>query len=209
MPPLFYLPSFCRFPFLRKIWINGMLLWAFQKLYTGRHIYHFPLLTSAFILLDTLLTCQWCVCCLWCTCFASLSLPEDSWVVMAGAQPQARWCFVVTVTEWLGNPRAPSGQPKPPTVTGSQLTTAPWARAHGWSPGNWDVWLCLSHGRGRYWCTAGVWNCMKLIQGYYYLNPMFIQRPWWYCNILTSVNQYNQGTRPSALWYCKPGRYCT
>ncbi len=145
---------------------------TFLKVYTQGQTspsFHFLLLTSAFILLSTLLTGQRCVCSLGCVCFASLSLPENSGGVLAGAQPQAGRYFVVTGTEWLGNSRASSGQPKPPAVTGSQLTPAPRAGPHGWSPGNRDVWFCLglsfSQGRGGDWSTTGVWNRRKLVQG--------------------------------------------
>lgn len=116
------------------------------------------LLTSAFILLDTLLTAHWCVCRLGCIRFALLSFPQDAGAVLVGVQPQAGQRLVVTGTEWLRNPGAPSGQPESPTVTWSQLATASWAGATDWSPRNRDVRLCFSHGRGRDWSAAGVWN---------------------------------------------------
>lgn len=132
--PLSYI--ICHYASFREKMINDSLVWTSSA-------FHF-LLTSAFILLDTLLIGQWCIRCLRCTCFTSFSLPEDRGGVLVGAQPQAGLCFMVTRTEWLGNSRACSSQPKPPAMTGSQLATAPRARAHGWSPGNRDVWLCFS-----------------------------------------------------------------
>lgn len=117
--------------------------------------FHFLLLTSAFVLLRTLLTAQRC------SRLARLSLPEDSGGVLAGAQPQPRRSFVVAGTEWLGHAGAPSGQAQPPAVTGaSQLPPPPGAGAQGRSPRSWDVLsaFCLPHGRGRGGSTAGVWH---------------------------------------------------
>lgn len=134
-----------------------MTCWGevFESVSTSSLI-HFLHLTSAFIRLDTLLTVQRCVC----VCFASLSLPEDTGAAVVRAYPQEGRCFVVPRTEGLGDSRASSGQSKTPTVTGSQFTTGPAARARGWSPGSRDVLLCLgrslSQGRGRDGSTAGV-----------------------------------------------------
>lgn len=105
----------------------------------------------------------WCVCCYGCVCFTSLALPEDGRGVLGGAQPQARWCFLITGTKWLRYPRAPSGQAEPPSMTGSQLTTASRTGACDCSPRSWDVWFCLSRRRGRHRCTAGIWKSVKLV----------------------------------------------
>lgn len=188
---MFYPNKF--FTSLFKKW--RIFVWTFEHFFLILQCFpspssHFVFLTFPFLLsrhtLDTLLTGQWCVCCLRCIRFASLSLPEDGGVVLAGAQPWAGRCLVVTGTEGLGNSRASSGQPQPPAVTGSQLTTAPRAGTQGRSPGNWNVWFCLgrnfSQGRWRDWSTAGIWKQYeiksRLRNSYYYLNPVFIQRSW-------------------------------
>lgn len=110
------------------------------------------------------------VCCSWRVLVSAASLPDDHLGVLSRAQPQEQRCFVIAGTKGLGEPRSPSGQPDPPSVTGPQLSPAPWARTRGWNPRNWDVWLRFSPGNGRSWRTSGIWkrNEFRLLLISYY-----------------------------------------